>query len=401
MQFFKMSGHLPRRVIMAVAAAGLVVPMAPVAQSRAAAPAPPAIVEAAPIALLQDLSSGQTLFSREADRQFIPASLTKLMTTYAVFELIDKQQVSLHQMITVDAETAKRWSGRGSSMYLRAGDKVSVDQLLAGIVTVSANDGCIALAKGLAGSVEGFTRIMNANAHELGMRDSHFNTPNGWPDEGRTYTSGRDLATLAKALIQKHPEKYRRYFSMPEFTWNGRTQKNHNPILNHVPGADGLKTGFTNEAGFGFVGSAEQENRRLVMIIANTDSSRDRKDIARAFMTWGFNAWKSRSLLKEGAIMGAARVQGGATQMVPLMMAEALAVTEPRSGPGGATPPPQLSIRYLGPIDAPIRKGQMIASLEVKSGDEEARSVPLLAAHDVAEANWWQRLRNGLSGLAG
>ena len=368
---------------------------ASVAPAPPLAPAPPQSLDGAPIALMYDLGSSRTLLARETDRRFIPASLTKLMTAYTAFEMVEEGRIALDQVITVDPETARQWSRRGSSMFVRAGDRITIDTLLAGIVTVSANDGCVVLAKGVSGSVDAFTREMNAEARKLRMTDSHFNTPNGWPDEGRTYTSARDLAKLAKAILTDHPDLYRRYFAMEEFSFNDITQKHHNPILGAVAGADGLKTGFTNEAGYGFVGSAQRDGRRLIMVVGNTETSRERKQISRDFMEWGFGEWSATRLFGKDAEIGRVKVQGGSHTSVAVAASRPVFVTTPI----GKAPNPSVSIVYQGPVVAPIRKGERIAELHVENGNGKASRMDLVAMEDVAPANRWQKLRNGLLGL--
>ncbi len=358
-------------------------------------PTLPASLDGAPIALMIDLGSGRVLFSREEDRRFMPASLTKLMTVYTAFEMLDEGLLQPQQRMPVRDETFREWSGKGSSMFVAQGTTVGVDDLLRAIPTVSANDGCVVLAEGAAGSVAKFTDIMNAKAKELGMNDSHFNTPNGWPDEGRTYTSARDLATLAKALITRHPQKYQRYFGIPQFTWNEITQKNRNPILGVVDGADGLKTGFTNEAGYGFVGSAERNGRRIVMVIGGTQSGRERKAIARDFIAWGFDSWRAHQLYGMNQPVAEVALQGGAERQVELKAERPVFVTVPN----GEDPQARISVRYLGPAQAPIAEGDRVASLVIETADGQKSSVPLIASESVEEANWWQRLRNGLFSL--
>ncbi|RVQ69772.1 D-alanyl-D-alanine carboxypeptidase [Croceicoccus ponticola] len=384
-------------------AAGLYAAIAPVATgaqgaavaAQDAGPVPPVSLDGAPIALMIDLGSGRVLFSREADRRFMPASLTKLMTAYTVFEMLDEGTLQPEQRMPVRDETFHEWSGKGSSMFVAKGSSIGVDALLRGILTVSANDGCVVMAQGAAGSVPAFTDLMNAKARELGMNDSHFGTPNGWPDEGRTYTSARDLATLATAIITKHPAKYRRYFSAPSFTWNEITQNNRNPIMGVVEGADGLKTGFTNEAGFGFVGSAERNGRRIVMVIGGTESGSARKAIARDFIGWGFDEWHAKRLYGAREPVAEVALQGGAQRTVELSSVRPIFVTAPDGDPAAT----KIAVRYLGPAKAPIRKGEEIATLLIETSDGVKSSVPLVAVKDVAAANWWQRWRNGLLSL--
>ena len=382
-------------VTLGIAAPGFAQVDMPPPRTAPASPQPPEILDRVPIALIEDLGSGRILYSREADRRFIPASLTKLMTVYTAFELLKEKRIVLNQQMPVRYDTFKEWSGKGSSMFVRANSSISVDDLLKGIVTVSANDGSIVLAEGIAGSVQGFATLMNAKARELGMNDSHFNTPNGWPDEGRTYTSARDLAKLATALATRHPELYAYYFSIPEFTWNDITQKNRNPVIGAVRGADGLKTGFTNEAGYGFVGSAQRNGRRLVMVVGGAESSRLRKAAAREFLEWGFDAWDAQLLFGNAHPLAEARVQGGTARTVPLVAALPVFQTVPHGGKGD----PTVTVRYRGPLQAPIKEGETVAELLIQADGAPARAIPLVTANAVEEGDFWDRLRDGFLGL--
>ena len=216
-----------------------------------AEPAVPTEAEA-PIALLIDVTSGQVLHEREADRRFVPASITKAMTTFLAFELLEEGNLDPRQVMTIRPDTWREWSGKGSTMWLPADARVTVDEMLTAIANVSANDASVVLAEGQAGSVAAWTAMMNAKARELGMVNSHFGTPNGWPDEGRTFTSARDLAKLADAMVSRHPQKFARYVGKPEYRYNNITQYNRNPMIGRVQGADGIKTGYTNEAASAF-----------------------------------------------------------------------------------------------------------------------------------------------------
>src|SRR5215212_5822133 len=231
----------------------------------------------APIAYLLDLSSGAELLAKNADQRMPPASMAKMMTTEVAFELIDRGQLPMSKTCTVRPETWKAWHGpqAGSTMFLSVNEQVSVENLLHGIVTLSGNDASVVLAECIAGTEQAFAGQMNALAAKLGLNNSHFGNSNGWPDEGRTYVTARDLATLARSTIERHPQLYRKFYSQANFTWgktlgSGQdiTQQNRNPILGKVPGADGLKTGHTDEAGYGFTESAEQNGRRLVEVLA-------------------------------------------------------------------------------------------------------------------------------------
>lgn len=250
----------------------------------------------APIVMLKDLDSGRILFSRGADKPFAPASMAKVMTAYVVLDLIEKGQLSRNKLITVEDATWKKWSARrgGSTMFLRAGEKVSVDDLLKGLITVSGNDAASVLAVGIDGSEDSFVQRMNEMAAEMGMASSRFGTASGWPDGGVTKVSAGDLVLLASRLIRDHPDGYARYFSIPKFQHgispDGQPiiQANRNPILGRFAGADGLKTGHTSEAGYCFLGSAKRDGRRLVMVVAGLSSAKARREEAERLMNWGF-----------------------------------------------------------------------------------------------------------------
>ena len=280
-------------------------------------------------------------------------------------------------------------------MFLKAGDRVTVGQLLLGVTTVSANDAAVVLALTAAGAQEDWLELMNANAVELGMRDTHFGTPNGWPDEGRTYTSARDLAVLAEALTARFPGLYRRYFGHRGMSYRDITQANHDPITGVVEGADGMKTGFTRESGYNFLGSAERGGRRLVMVIAGAPTPYSRNKTARDLMRWGFDAFETRVILPAEIPVGRARVQNGAEDSVPLETAGEVLASVPPGNAGAAS----LTVRYRGPIEAPVAKGQQVAFLHVTIPGQTPHDVPLVAAEAVPEANLLQRFVNGLLGL--
>jgi D-alanyl-D-alanine carboxypeptidase (penicillin-binding protein 5/6) len=358
---------------------------------------PPAPVDdAIPVVLLLDLSSGQTLFERDADRRFVPASVTKVMTAYSAFRLIAEGKLALEQPVIVSKEVAELWSGEGSSMFLQANDRVTVGQLLLGVTTVSANDGAVMLGITAAGSLDAWLDMMNANAAELGMRDTHFGTPNGWPDEGRTYTSAQDLAILAEAMTTRYPGLYKRYVGQHGMTYRNITQANHDPITGVVEGADGIKTGFTRQSGYNFLGSAERGGRRLVMVIGGAPTPAIRNQTARDLLRWGFDAFESRTLLAAQSTVGAAKVQNGAVDIVELQTAGDVLASVPQGRDPGAY---SLTIRYRGPVEAPIAKGQNVAWLRVQVPGQAPHDVPLVAAESVGEANLLQRLANGVAGL--
>jgi D-alanyl-D-alanine carboxypeptidase (penicillin-binding protein 5/6) len=368
--------------------------------------APPPFETPAPIAYLVDLSSGAVLLAKDADRRIPPASMAKMMTTEVAFELIDKGEMPLGKMCTVRPDTWSKWHGpqAGSTMFLSAGEQVSVENLLHGIVTLSGNDASVVLAECIAGTEQAFAQQMNALGKELGLTNSNFGNSNGWPDEGVTYVTARDLATLARATIQRHPKLYKQFYGQPSFTWGKTlgtganiTQGNRNPILGKIAGADGLKTGHTEEAGYGFTGSAEQNGRRLVMVVAGLSSFNQRIDESTRLMNWGFAAWQSKPLFKGGAQVGSAQVQLGSENQVGLVAPRDLAVTIP----AGLLSKTSMKIRYAGPVKAPIAKGQHIADLIVTSSDTGEQVMPLVAAEAVGEAGFFGRMWTGLKQMLG
>lgn len=363
----------------------------------------PSYTSAAPYAYMVDLASGRVLFARESDRRIPPASMAKMMTTHVALKMIHDGKLRLDQTFTVRPETWRKWHSQGSTMFLAVNEQVSVENLLHGIVTLSGNDACVVLAEGIAGTEEAFTDLMNAEAKRLGLANSHFASSNGWPDEGRTYTTVRDLAVLARASVEETPDLYRRFYTTRVFTW-GKTmggaaisQTNRNPILGRIEGADGLKTGHTEEAGYGFAGSAEQKGRRLIMVVAGLPSFNGRIEESVRFMDWGFKAWKLRPLAKAGVPLAQARVQGGWSRSVDLVAPRDLVATVPMSANG----PVKGRVVYRGPVKAPIAQGQEIARLVVDAGDGTTQSLPLVAREGVAEAGFFGRLWTGFLALFG
>ena len=388
------------RIPLSAAAASLLL-------ASAAPAAAPQFDTPAKVAYLIDVSSGAVLYEKNADVRMPPASMAKMMTTDVAFELIDKGQLPLGKMCTVRPETWQKWHGpaAGSTMFLSPNEQVSVENLLKGIVTLSGNDASVVLAECIAGTEQAFTDQMNALAKKIGLTNSHFGTANGWPDNGVTYVSARDLATLARYEIENHYKLYKQFYSLPSFTWgktlgSGQdiTQANRNPILGKVPGADGLKTGHTDEAGYGFTGSAEQNGRRLIEVLAGMESWNQRVQESTRLMQWGFNAWSAKPLFQSGAKVGTAQVQMGSDSEVSLVAPHNLAVTVPAGLAGGAT---SLKIRYQGPVAAPIAKGQHIADLAITTGDTPPQVVPLVAGEDVGRAGFFGRIWLGLKSLFG
>ncbi|MEO9600918.1 D-alanyl-D-alanine carboxypeptidase family protein [Parasphingorhabdus sp.] len=351
----------------------------------------------APIAYMTDLSSGATLFEKNADKQIPPASMAKMMTVYVAFDLIEKGKLDLDDKFRVNEATWKKWNNQGSTMFLGLGDEVSVKDLLHGIVTLSGNDACVVLAEGIAGTEQAFVALMNKSAKELGMSKSRFGNSNGWPDEGRTMVTARDLANLGSSTVRNFPELYDDFYGQDSFTWNGIKQSNRNPLIGKVAGSDGLKTGHTEEAGYGFAGSAEQKGRRLVSVLAGLDSYAGRIEQSIRFMNWGFNAWEPKKLFDKGTKIQTAEVQLGDSSTVALVAPRDLFVTIPKATDGKMS----MKVTYDGPIKAPIVKGQPIATLVITTADAGEQAVPLVAGDDVGEAGFFNRVWAGLKSLLG
>ena len=315
---------MSRIVLLTTAASVLLASAAPAAAPQFDTPAN--------VAYLYDVNSGAVLYAKNPDLHMPPASLAKMMTTEVAFELIDKGQLPLNKMCTVRPETWQKWHGQGSTMFLSPNEQVSVENLLKGIVTLSGNDAAVVLSECIAGTEQAFTDQMNALAKRIGVTNSHFGTANGWPDNGVTYVTARDLAAIARASIENHPKLYKEFYGLPNFTWgktmggNAITQENRNPILGHVAGADGLKTGHTDEAGYGFTGSAEQNGRRLIEVLAGMATWNQRVQESTRLIQWGFNAWTDKPLFKAGAKVGSAQVQMGSSSSVSLVAPRDLAI---------------------------------------------------------------------------
>jgi D-alanyl-D-alanine carboxypeptidase (penicillin-binding protein 5/6) len=370
----------------------------------AAGQAPP-FETPAPVAYMVDLSSGAVLYQKESDRRMPPASMAKIMTVHVAFELLKRGELQLERSCTVRPETWQRWHGpaAGSTMFLSAGEQVSVRNLIHGIVTLSGNDATVVLAECISGTEAGFVALMNRHSQQLGLRNSHWGNPVGWPDGGVTYTTARDLATLARATIDNHPQLYRAFYGQTSFVW-GRTmggnqpitQGNRNPLLGRVAGADGLKTGHTEEAGYGFTGSAVRDGRRLVMVLGGLTSSNQRIEESVRFMEWGFNSWQTRPLFSRNERVGEAQVQLGSDSTVRLVAPRDIAVTY-AAGLGQEL---RARIVYQGPIKAPIAQGQHVADLVVNAGGVEQR-MPLVAERAVGEAGFFGRILAGFGSLFG
>lgn len=354
----------------------------------------PVFTTTATSAYMKDLSNGAVLYSKGADIPMPPASMAKMMSVYVAFDMLRRGDAKLEQKIRVRPETWAKWHSQGSTMFLSPNEEVSVSDLLHGIITLSGNDACVVLAEGLAGTEEQYVALMNAKAKQIGLRGSRFTNTNGWPDPNEMVTP-RDLATIAERTINDFPGLYARFYPVQQFTWGKTlgagaaiTQPNRNPLLGRVPGADGLKTGHTEEAGYGFTGSAVQDGRRLVMVVAGLKSFNERIAQSVAFMEWGFRAWTQQLIAPAGKVIDRAPVWMGSADTVGLMGPIDLKVTVPRGFAGQRVS----KVVYDGPIKAPIKRGAPIATLVVSVTGMPATRIPLVAAEDVGEAGFFGRI---------
>jgi D-alanyl-D-alanine carboxypeptidase (penicillin-binding protein 5/6) len=341
----------------------------------------------APYAILIEADSGTVLFEKNADKLNPPASMSKLMTTDLVLHTIEQGKLKMEDEMTI-SENAWRKGGApsgGSAMFAALNSRVSVDNLLHGVMIQSGNDACIALAEGIAGSELAFADLMNKRARELGLTQSHFANATGIHDPDHNMTL-RELAKLAQHFIKAYPEAYKIYGER-EFTWNKVRQQNRNPLLAMNIGADGLKTGYTKEAGYGLVGSAVNNNLRLIMVVNGFKTMKERAEESRKLMEWGFRAFEARALFAQGETVGEAKLYGGTKGRVPLVSPEPIKLLVPRAMSDKLS----AKVVYSGPVAAPVQKGQKIGTLKVSRGDNVVLEVPLQAGEDVGVGSLQQR----------
>ena len=341
----------------------------------------------APHAILLEAESGSVLFERDADRLVFPASLGKLMTAEYVFNELKQGRLKLTDEFMV-SENAWRRGGapsHGSTMFAAIYSKVPVDDLIHAMIIQSANDACIVLAEGLAGNEADFGAKLTARARTIGLEKSVFTNSNGLPDPGEQVTT-RELAMLARHIIRTYPDFYK-LFSQMDFTWNKIRQQNRNPLLGSMSGADGLKTGYTKEAGYGLVGSAVQNGLRLIVVVNGVSTDKERADEAKKLLEWGFRNFEQRVLFAEGQTIGAAKVFGGASSRVSLVADGVVRVMLPKTGPDKLI----ARIVYQGPVPAPVTEGTRIGNIKVWRNDNLILSMPLKAAESIGKGNMPQR----------
>jgi D-alanyl-D-alanine carboxypeptidase (penicillin-binding protein 5/6) len=365
----------PVRVIFALAL---------IAAGTAAGCAPARAIETtARHALLMDADTGTVLFQKAADVPMPPASLTKLMTVYLVFEKLKSGKLSMDDKFSV---SEKAWRMGGSKMFVKVGDRVSVHDLLQGIIVQSGNDACVVMAEGLSGSEEAFAEQMNRKARELGLLNSTFKNSTGWPADGHVM-SAHDIAILSLHLIRDFPSYYH-FFKELNFTYNGIKQGNRNPLLYKDMGVDGLKTGHTEESGYSLAASALRNGRRLILVINGLSNMNERSSESARLLDWGFRETETYALFKKGDVVDKADIWLGAAPTIPLMIDRDLKITMPRSDRDKMT----VKAIYKNPIPAPVKAGTPIARLVVNLPSRAPVEVPLVAGANVDQLGLFGRL---------
>src|SRR6202166_3031914 len=349
----------------------------------------------APTAILIEASSGSVLFEKNADELRAPSSMMKLMTAEVVFHAIKQGDIKLTDEYHV-SENAWRKGGAPSgtsTMFASIHSKIAIDDLLHGAIIPSGNDACIVLAEGMAGSERAFAEMMTKRARELGMTQSTFANSNGLPDPGNKMTV-RELAKLARYVIQTYPEFYK-LFGEKEFTWNKIRQQNRNPLLNSLPGADGLKTGYTKEGGYGMVGSAVENGTRLIVVVNGLEDPDDRATEAKKMLEWGFRNFEARTLFAPEQPVGYAKVFGGDSRTVRLSSPDPIKVMVQKNGNDKLI----ARVVYTGPVRAPIEAGQKVGVVRIWRGGNVASEAPVYAAEAVGKGSTMRRAIDGASEL--
>lgn len=382
-----MTKFLASRTVLLGAFAGLLV--ATTAPQIAWA-APPTIETSAREAVMIDVTTGAVLLAKNADQRTPPSSMSKLMTVYMVFDKLKRGDLRMSDELPV---SPKAWRMQGSKMFVMVNSQVKVEDLLRGVIIQSGNDATVVLAEGLAGTEEAFAEQMTRKAKELGMTGSQFKNASGWPEDGH-YMTVRDIATLGQHIIKDFPEYYPIYREK-EFTYNKIKQGNRNPLLYDQTGADGLKTGHTEAAGYGLAASVERNGRRLILVVNGLGSMQNRADETRRLMEWGFREFENYKPFRAGETVAEADVWLGSQKTVPLIVDQDVVATLPRRARDNA----KITLKYNGPLAAPIARGATVGKITIESPDAETIEVPVKAAASVERLGFMGRMSAALSYL--
>ncbi|MGE0499793.1 MAG: D-alanyl-D-alanine carboxypeptidase family protein [Rhizobiaceae bacterium] len=346
-------------------------------------------------AYMIDAGTGTILFSKDPDELIPPASLGKLMTMEVVFHAIKEGRLTLNDTFVV-SENAWRTGGAvsgGSTMFAELGSSIRLEDLIQGVIVQSANDGCIVIAEGMAGSEANFATLMTERARALGLKKSVFKNSTGLPAEGQVVTM-RELATLSMHMWREYPELYR-YYGQREFTWNKITQRNRNPLLAMEIGADGMKTGFTEETGYAIVGAVERDGRRIFAAMSGMSTDKERAEEARKMLDWGIRAFEQNDIFEEGEFVGEASVFGGDKSGVGLKAAGPISILVPITNRDRMI----ARIVYEGPVVAPVDEGVRVGELRVWIGDTLSQATPLYTGESVGLGPLYSRALDAIGEL--
>ncbi|KPQ24255.1 MULTISPECIES: D-alanyl-D-alanine carboxypeptidase family protein [unclassified Halomonas] len=344
-------------------------------------PAPPQL--AASSWILMDADSGEILAEKNSDERLPPASLTKLMTAYLVERELDRGSINLEDQVSI-SENA--WRTGGSKMFVEVGEQVAVEDLLHGIVIVSGNDASVAMAEHLAGGEAPFADLMNQHASRLGMKNSNFENPTGLPGENH-YSSAHDMALLTQHIVNDYPEHYAIY-SQRNFTYGGIEQPNRNRLLWRDPSVDGLKTGWTSEAGYGLVSSAKRDDMRLISVVMGTESEEARAQETQKLLSYGFRFFETMNLYERGAVLAKPRIWGGDINEVRVGVDEDVTMTLPRNRNDEL----RARLNLNSELQAPLAVGDEVGTLEIHMGDDVVGERQLVALEDVEEGGFFKQL---------
>jgi D-alanyl-D-alanine carboxypeptidase (penicillin-binding protein 5/6) len=325
-------------------------------------------------AIMLDFDTGAVLMEKNADERMTPSSMSKEMTMYLVFEALKNGKLTLEQTLPI---SERAWRMQGSKMFVAINSQVKVEDLVRGVIIQSGNDAAIALAEGIGGTEDNFALMLNKKAEELGMKNSHFMNASGWPDP-QHYSTARDLSILAYHMIQDFPEYYH-YYSEKEFTYNNIKQGNRNPLLYRNIGADGIKTGHTDEGGYGLIGSGKLGDRRVIFVVNGLSSMQERADESARLLEWGLKTFENVAVFKAGDVVEQAQVVMGLKESVPLTIEKDVKATLPTSVRNDL----KVELVYNGPLEAPVTKGQEVGMLKIEVPRMGAQEVPVVAAEDV------------------
>lgn len=346
-------------------------------------------------AFMVDADTGTVLFSKDPDKLIPPASLAKLMTMEVVFHALKSGRLRMDDTFMVSENAWKKGgaSSGGSTMFAALKSTIRLEDLIQGVIVQSANDGCIIIAEGMAGSEENFAQLMTERARQIGLPKSVFKTATGLPAEGQVVTV-RELAQLALHIWREYPEYYH-YYSQPNFTWNKITQSNRNPLLTMDIGADGMKTGFTEESGYAIVGSVSREGKRVFAAMSGMATERERAEEARKLLDWGLRAFQRMEVFTDGEVVGEAQVYGGEKSGVALKAKGPVAIFVPITNRDRLI----ARIVYEGPVVAPVEEGVRVGALKVWIGDTLSQETPLYTAETVGLGALHQRALDAVGEL--